>query len=135
MYSGTIGCVPARISIDGIFLNRSVWEILIFGNQADHIHAESVNPLFQPPVHHGKYFVSHLIIFPVQIWLFFREEMKKIHLRLLVILPGRPAKERSPVIRRRFPAVFPLFTWFPYVIIPVRIVNRTTAFYKPGMLV
>ena len=38
-----------------------------FGDDTDNVHTESVNPLFQPPVHHIENILTYSWIVPVQI--------------------------------------------------------------------
>ena len=79
------GCVSVRPRF-------SVRKAIRFRDQADHIHAETVNSLLQPPVHHAEYFVPHNRIIPVEVRLFFGEQMQVIHTRLLIKLPGAAAE-------------------------------------------
>ena len=78
--------IEAGISVDA---RLSVRQIRFLRDQADHVHTESVHALIQPPIHHVKYLIPYFRVVPVQIRLFFRKQMKIVHICCAVILPGR----------------------------------------------
>ena len=58
----TVGTAAVGVTI---FSRHTVRQPLRFGDQADHIHAESVDAFFTPPVHHVKHMLPHIWIIPV----------------------------------------------------------------------
>ena len=122
-YVGSQGAVQS-------VLDRSVREGGILGNHADNIHAEAIDSLLAPPVHHVKDLIADLGIFPVQIRLFSGKTVQVIHAGMLVKLPCGAAEAGSPVVR-----LLPVLRLLPDVIIAVRIVSGAAAFDKPCMLI
>ena len=116
MDTRTIAHIGAVISVQTIMYN-TVRVCGVFGNHTDNIHAEAIHPFLAPPGHHVKNFLAHLLIFPVQIRLFFGETVQIIHLCFLIVFPGRTAEASSPVV-----GFFTVFRVFPDIVIPVRIV-------------
>ncbi|MOA09569.1 hypothetical protein D3C78_1294100 [compost metagenome] len=73
-------------------------------HMADGVDAETVNALVQPPAHHVVQRRAHLWVFPVQIRLTLREQMKEVLLAAGVIFPGRAVENALPVVG--FRAIF-----------------------------
>ncbi len=61
----TVRARADRIRLSG--QNLPVRQARLLGNQADHIHAETIYPLLAPPGHHGKDFLAHFRIVPVEV--------------------------------------------------------------------
>ena len=120
-----VGCKIPVQSVD-----FSVRESFRLGNHVDDIHSEAVDPLVQPPPHHGIHIFAHLRIIPVQIRLLGRENVQIILLSVFVIGPGRTAEPGTPVVWR-----FSIPSIPPDIIIPVWIGLRGPAFYEPFMLI
>ena len=113
-----VGSVGGHIEIGvACGLRLSVREALILGDKADDIHAEAVNSLFQPPVHHVKDLVADLRVVPVEIRLLLGEEVQVILSRSLIILPGASAEAGAPVIR-----LLSILPVPPDIVIPVGII-------------
>ena len=128
MYVRTVGAATVSVSV---LSDLSVWKSFRLGNQTDHIHSETINAFFAPPVHHVKYRITYLRIVPIKIRLFLRKQMQEIHIGLRIIFPRRTAEYGSPVIR----LTSVLFARTPDIEIAVWIVNTLTALHKPGVLV
>ena len=128
MNAGTVGTGI----VDGIAVEYrpQIRQTRLLGKQAQNIHPEAIHALVQPPVHHPENFLPDLRVLPVQIRLFFGEEMEVIHLSPFVKLPSTSGKAGAPVIGKLAVFAFP-----PDVVITVRIVNGFPALNKPGMLV
>ena len=124
----TVGAATVAVSV---LPCRTVRKSFRLGDQADHIHTETINAFFAPPVHHVKYRITHLRIIPVEIRLLLGKQMQIIHICLRIILPRRTAEDGSPVIR----LTSVLFARTPYIEIAIWIVNTLTALHKPGVLV
>ena len=120
-----VGCKIPVQSVD-----FSIRESFRLGNHVDDIHSEAVDPLVQPPPHHGIHIFAHLRIVPVQIRLLGRENVQIILLSVFVIRPGRTAEPGTPVVWR-----FSIPSIPPDIIIPVWIGLRGPAFYEPFMLI
>ena len=110
--------------------HRCVGKPLRLGNQADHVHAEAVDPLFAPARHHIKNFPSHAGIVPVEIRLFSGKLVQVIHVCLFIIFPGGTGEKGSPVIGRTS-----VFSLAPEIKIPFAVVAGTAAFYEPRVLI
>ena len=125
---GTVGSfVEAGVSVDPW---SSVGEGGILGDQAYHVHAESIHALVQPPVHHGEDIPADGWIFPVLVRLLPGEEVEIIHIRGPVIFPGRAGEAGTPVVGGFLVSGRP-----PDIVVPVRVVPGTAAFQEPGVLV
>ena len=127
MYMRTIR--TTAVCVSGFSWN-SIRQSFRFGNQADHVHTESINAFFTPPVHHLKHLIPHFWIVPVEIRLFFRKQMQEIHICLWVIFPCRTTETGSPIIR-----LFSVFSFSPDIKIAVWIIHALSAFHKPCMLI
>ena len=130
MYMRTV-CryINCCISVDSRFFVREFR--LLFGDQADNVHTESINTFFQPPVHHVENFLTYDRVVPVEVWLLFREQMQEIHICCFIIFPCRTGEAGAPVVRKA--AVF--FCRTPDIVISVWIVCGFTALDKPFVLV
>ena len=128
MYMRAMDAVGRKISVQSV--DFSVREGACLGNHVDDIHPEAVDPLVQPPAHHGKHFLAHLRIVPVQVRLFGCKYVQIILLPVFVIGPGGAAEPGAPVVRRSSLPSVP-----PDVIIPVWIGLRGSALYEPFMLI
>ncbi len=96
MDTGTVcACIVGSISCSFRFIIRKTW---LFGDQADNVHTESVHTFFEPPVHHIVNFLAYNRIFPVQVRLFFGEQMQVIHICCFVIFPCRTGETGTPVV-------------------------------------
>ena len=84
------GRMLARESVAGA---AGVGQAGCFGDQADHIHAEPVHALVEPPVDHGVDFFPKLRIFPVEVRLLLPEKMQIPLLCRRIIAPCRRREE------------------------------------------
>ena len=125
----TVAYIGTKASIQSVF-DRSVRKSRILGNHADDIHAEAIDSLLAPPVHHIEYFIADPGIFPVQIRLLSGKAVQIVHAGLLVKLPRGTAEAGSPVVR-----LLPILRLLPDVIIAVRILPGAAALDKPCMLI
>jgi hypothetical protein len=76
-----------------------VREPLHFREEVDHVHAEAVDSLLQPPRHHLVDVLANAGVSPVQVGLFRVEQVEVPRAALLVVAPGLPAEQRVPVVR------------------------------------
>ena len=120
----------ATVSVS-VLSDLSVWKSFRLGNQTDHIHSETINAFFAPPVQHVKYRITYLRIVPIKIRLLLGKQMQIIHICLRIIFPRRTTEYGSPVIR----LTSVLFALAPYIEITVWIVNTLTTLHEPGVLV
>ena len=100
------------------------------GDEADDIHAEAVDALLKPPVHHVENLIPHGGIVPVEVRLLFREEVQVVHPGLLIQLPGAAAEAGTPVV-----GLFAVLPLAPEIVVAVGTVLRGSGFDKPFMLV
>ena len=129
MYMRTVcGYIEGCVTVNSGFFVRKPW---LFGNETDNVHTESVNALFQPPVHHVKNFLTYNRVIPVQIRLFFGEQVQEIHICCLVIFPCRTGEAGAPVVRKA--SVFLCRT--PDVVISVRVVCGFAALDEPFVFI
>lgn len=70
--------------------NRRIGELLIFTDEVDDIHAESIDPLDKPVPHDLVYCGAYFGVLPVEVWLFGREKVEIILVSFLVVFPSRP---------------------------------------------
>ena len=129
MYMRTVcGYIEGCVTVNSGFFVRKPW---LFGDETDNVHTESVNALFQPPVHHVKNFLTYNRVVPVQIRLFFGEQVQEIHICCLVIFPCRTGEAGTPVVRKA--SVFLCRT--PDVVISVRVVCGFAALDEPFVFI
>lgn len=65
-----------------------VWETLVFADEVDNVHAETVYASTKPEAHDVVDRFAHCRILPVEIWLLFAEEAQVVLIRCLIILPS-----------------------------------------------
>jgi hypothetical protein len=61
---------------------------LVFTDEIDDIHTETIDTLVKPVPHDLVYGGAYFWVLPVKIWLFGREEMEVILVGFLIIFPG-----------------------------------------------
>ena len=108
-----------------------VRQALRLGDEADHVHAEAVDALLQPPVHHAENLVPHGGVIPVEVRLLFRKKMHIVHAGLFIVLPDTAAEAGAPVVRQTA-VLLPLT---PDIIVTVGVVPGRTGLDKPPVLV
>ena len=108
----------------------AVREALVFRNHADDVHAEAVDALVAPECHEVVDLVADFWVLPVEIDLFFREEMEVILTSCFVILPRRAREARFPVVW-----LFAVLAVAPDVVVAIGIRARLAALDEPGMFV
>ena len=109
---------------------RRVGQSRRLGDQADDIHAETVDALLAPARHHVEDFLSHRRVIPVEVGLLFGEQMQVVHIRRRVILPRGPGEPGAPVV-----GLFAVLSLPPDVVIPLGIFPGGTALYEPPVFV
>ena len=96
----------------------------------DHVQTESAHTFVHPPEDHIIDLPANLLIFPVQIRLFYRKLMEIILSKLRHPLPGRTAKGGSHFIRRRV-----LCPVSPDIVIMIRIILALFRLQEPSVLI
>ena len=129
MYAGTVADIGVGVAVHAVE-DFSVRIRLDLADHGDDIHAETVNSLVAPPGHHIVYFVAHFGILPVEIRLFFREQMQIVLSRRFIEFPCGSAEIRSPV-----GGLMSVFGIFPDIIVTVWVVFGLAALDEPFMLV
>ena len=113
-----------------VCLEGTVREGLVLGNHRDDIHAETVDALLAPPGHHVEDGIAHLRVLPVEVRLLLGEAVQVVLVRRRIVLPGRAAEVRLPVVR--FLAVSSVL---PDVEVAVRVRAGLATLDEPGVLV
>ena len=113
-----------------VCLEGAVWEGLVFGDHRDDIHAEAVDALLAPPGHHVEDGIAHLRVLPVEVRLLLGEAVQVVLVRRCIVLPGRAAEVRLPVVR-----LFSASAVLPDVEVAVGIRAGLAALDEPGVLV
>ncbi|MNY44601.1 hypothetical protein D3C86_1796410 [compost metagenome] len=75
-------------------------EILLFGNQVNHVEAQAVDAFVCPELAHLLQFFADRRVFPVEIGLLGGKQMQVILAAVGMPLPGITAKFGTPVVRR-----------------------------------
>jgi hypothetical protein len=92
--TGSIGIpfiapLPWRTGI----LHRCVEETLVFTDEVDHIHSETITALVQPESHNVVHSIADGWVLPVQIGLFCRIKVEVVLFGELIPLPSAPLSD------------------------------------------
>ena len=91
---------PWSISIETTAIaSEVITEILLFGDQVNHIKTETIDAFICPEMQDLFDFLAHFRVFPVQISLLLTEQMQIVLSTLLIESPGVATEFGLPVIR------------------------------------
>ena len=98
VYARAVLGVLVVAAVDSAGGHRAVRQAGHLGDQADDVHAETVDALLAPPVHHVKHSVADLRVLPVEVGLLRGEQVQVVLAGSLVKRPRRAAEPRAPVV-------------------------------------